>query len=86
VSPRARRGEVTGRHGDAWKIRVTSVPEAGRATEEALSLLAEAAAVPRGRVSLVSGGASRDKIIEIAGIEADELDRRLARATSKGRG
>jgi uncharacterized protein (TIGR00251 family) len=85
VSPRASRSEVIGRHGDAWKVRVAAAPEAGRATDEALSLVAQAAAVPRADVSLVAGGASRDKVIEIAGIEAVEVERRLARAAGKGR-
>jgi uncharacterized protein YggU (UPF0235/DUF167 family) len=31
-------------------------------------------------VTLVSGGGSRDKIVELAGIEPDELERRLATA------
>jgi uncharacterized protein YggU (UPF0235/DUF167 family) len=84
VSPRARRSELIGRHGDAWKVRVVAVPEAGRATEEALALVADAAAVPRERVSLVSGRASRDKIVEVAGIDAAEVDRRLERATIMG--
>jgi uncharacterized protein YggU (UPF0235/DUF167 family) len=41
-------------------------------------LLAEVLAVPRSSVVLVSGGSSRDKIVELAGIEPDEIDRRLA--------
>jgi uncharacterized protein YggU (UPF0235/DUF167 family) len=36
--------------------------------------------VPRSSVSLVSGVASRDKIVELAGIEPDEIERRLATA------
>lgn len=45
-----------------------------------LALLAEALALPRSSVSLVSGGASRDKIVELTGLEPDEIDRRLASA------
>ena len=43
-----------------------------------LALLAEVLAVPRSSVALVSGGGSRDKIVELAGIEPAEIDRRLA--------
>ena len=39
---------------------------------------AEVLAVPRSSVALVSGGGSRDKIVELVGIEPDEIDRRLA--------
>ena len=45
-----------------------------------LALIAEALELPRASVSLVSGGSSRDKIVELAGIDPDETDRRLAGA------
>ena len=78
VSPRAARSEVVGRHGDAWKLRVTAPPEA------TLALIAGAAAVPRARLSLVAGATSRDKLVEVEGLPADELERRLA-ASSTGK-
>jgi uncharacterized protein YggU (UPF0235/DUF167 family) len=59
-------------------VRVGAPPERGKANEAVLALLAEVLAVPRSSVVLVSGGGSRDKIVELAGIEPDEIDRRLA--------
>ena len=59
-------------------MRVGAPPERGKANEAVLALLAEVLAVPRSSVALVSGGSSRDKIVELAGIEPDEIDRRLA--------
>lgn len=59
-------------------MRVGAPPERGKANEAVLALLAEVLAVPRSSVALVSGGGSRDKIVELAGIEPDEIDRRLA--------
>ena len=50
-----------------------------------LALLAEVLAVPRSSVMLVSGGGSRDKIVELAGIEPDEINRRLAIAGGQER-
>ena len=61
-------------------MRVGAPPERGKANEAVLALLAEVLAVPRSNVALVSGGGSRDKIVELAGIEPDEIDRRLASA------
>jgi uncharacterized protein len=61
-------------------VRVGAPPERGKANEAVLALLAEVLAVPRSSVALVSGGGSRDKIVELAGIEPDEIDRRLASA------
>ena len=80
VAPGAARPAVVGRHGDAWKVRVAAAPERGRANDAVLALLAETLELPRASVSLVSGGSSRDKIVELAGIDPDETDRRLARA------
>ena len=78
VSPGASRAAIVGRHGEGWKLRVTAAPERGKANDAVLALLAETLAVPRSSVKLVSGGGSRDKIVELAGIEPDEIERRLA--------
>ena len=52
----------------------------GRPSMPLDAVLAETLAVPRSSVTLVSGGGSRDKIVELAGIEPDEIERRLATA------
>ena len=80
VSPGARRAEVVGRHGEAWKLRVTPPPSGGKANEAVLRLLAETLAVPQARVALVAGHGGRDKVVELTGIDSAESDRRLARA------
>jgi uncharacterized protein YggU (UPF0235/DUF167 family) len=80
VAPGAARAAVVGRHGDGWKIRVAAAPERGRANEAVLALLAATLSLPRTSISLVSGSSSRDKIVELAGIPPEEIDRRLASA------
>jgi hypothetical protein len=80
VASGARRAGVVGRQGDAWKVRVTAPPVDGKANAAVLRLLAETLAVPRARVTLVSGQGGRDKIVELAGIDAAEAERRLAGA------
>ena len=85
VSPGARRSEVVGRYGEAWKVRVAAPPEQGRANAALCSLLADALALPRGAVAVVSGHGSRDKLVEVAGIAHDETERRLATATARGK-
>lgn len=77
VSPGATRSEVTGRHGDRWKVRVAAAPERGRANDAVVGLLADRLHVPRGSVSVVSGHASRDKVVELRGIGPDEAARLL---------
>ena len=85
VSPSAGRAGVVGRLGDVWRIRVTPAPERGRATEAALRLLAETLSVPRRNLSLVSGHASRDKLVSVAGLTSTEVERRLGSETAEGR-
>jgi uncharacterized protein (TIGR00251 family) len=80
VAPGATKAAVIGRHGDAWKLRVAAAPERGKANDAVVTLLAETLSVPRTSVSIVSGTASRDKIVELTGIAPDEIERRLATA------
>jgi uncharacterized protein YggU (UPF0235/DUF167 family) len=71
---------VVGRHGDAWKVRVAEAPERGKANDAVIALLAQALAVPRGSLTLVSGHGGRDKVVELEGLEPDEVERRLTAA------
>ena len=71
---------VVGRLGDAWKVRVTAPPEAGRANEAVLALLADALGVRRRDLALTSGRTSRDKVVTLSGVTDDEADARLAAA------
>ena len=77
VSPGAGRAQIVGRHGDAWKVRVTAAPEQGRANEAVLRLLAEALGLPRDALVLVSGHGARDKIVELTGLGPALAERRL---------
>jgi uncharacterized protein len=86
VSPGAGRAHVVGRHGDAWKVRVTAAPEQGRANEAVLRLLSEVLALPRDAFALVSGHAARDKIVELTGLGPALVERRLASASAPDRG
>ena len=67
VQPRAGRRGVTGRHGDAVKLRVTAPPADGRANEEAGAVLAAALGVAPSAVTLVQGGRSRWKRFAVRG-------------------
>ena len=80
VSPGAARTELTGRHGDRWKVRVRAAPERGRANDAVVNLLAEQLGVPRASVAVVSGRGSRDKVVELRGLAPAEITRRLEQA------
>ena len=77
VSPGAGRAAVVGRHGDAWKVRVTAPPEKGRANADVVDLIAQSVGVLRPDVRLISGASSRDKVVEVSGLTLEETERRL---------
>jgi uncharacterized protein (TIGR00251 family) len=81
VSPGARRTELVGRHGEAWKVRVAATPEQGRANEAVLDLLSRELELPRRSLSIVSGHAARDKVVLLEGIDPAESERRLEGAS-----
>lgn len=85
VSPGASRAGVVGRHGRGWKVRVAAPPEDGKANDAVIRLLADAVGVPRRDVAILSGHASRDKTVELSGIDELETERRLARASDAGK-
>ena len=84
VSPGAASPGIVGRYGTAWKVRVTAAPENGKANAAVVRLLADTLALPARDVEIVSGHGSRDKTVALAGIDHDELERRLTQASSAG--
>jgi uncharacterized protein YggU (UPF0235/DUF167 family) len=73
VIPRARRGEIGGERGGLLLIRLTAPPVDGAANAALCRLVARRAGVPARRVSIVRGQTSRDKVVRVEGMTADEL-------------
>lgn len=65
VQPASSRTSVGGRRGDALVVRVTQPAVDGRATEAALTAVAQALGVRRQAVRLLRGATSRDKLLAI---------------------
>jgi uncharacterized protein (TIGR00251 family) len=78
VVPGTSRSAVVGRYGEAWKLRVAAPPEAGKANEAVLALLAQALDVSRNDLEIAAGRSSRDKVVLLDGLSADVADARLA--------
>lgn len=85
VVPGASRPGIVGRHGDAWKVRVSAPPEDGRANDAVLDLLARTLAVARRDVSLAGGASSRDKVVVLEGVSDEVVAARLAEAAEARR-
>jgi uncharacterized protein (TIGR00251 family) len=77
VSPGARRTELVGRHGEGWRVRVAAPPERGRANEALVEHLAKLLGVRRAGIRLVAGAGSRDKVVEVDGLTAAQVDSAL---------
>ena len=67
VIPRASRNEVIDASSDGTlKVKVTAIPEKGKANEEVCRLLAAHFGVPRSAVEVVSGHTSSRKSIRVS--------------------
>jgi len=77
VQPGAGRTAVTGRHGDALRVKVGAPPEGGRANDALVALLAGILGIAASRIGIESGAASRAKRVRITGMAGSELERLL---------
>lgn len=78
VQPRSRKDEIAGERAGTLLVRVTAPPVDGKANEAVRRLIAKRLRVPARRVSIVRGESSRDKLLEVEGIDDDELRRALS--------
>ena len=78
VHPRAKKNAITGELGDALKVSLTTPPIDGRANEACIEFFAKLLKVPRSSVTIASGQTSRNKLIRVAGLSADEVRKRIA--------
>ena len=73
VTPRARRSELAGVRDGVLLARVAAPPVDGRANAALCALIAEAAGVPKSRVSVVRGAGSREKVVRVEGVDQAAL-------------
>ena len=84
VHPGASGEGLTGRLGDGTlKLAVTAAPEAGRANRAVTDLLATLLGVRRSQVTVVRGPGSRAKVVEVEGLDEDEMNRRIDEALKR---
>jgi uncharacterized protein (TIGR00251 family) len=77
VHPLAKKNAITGEFGDALKLSLTSPPVDGRANQACIEFFAKLLKVPRSSVTIASGQTSRQKVIRVAGLSAEEVRRRI---------
>jgi len=69
IIPNAPRNEIVGWLGPALKVKVHAPALEGRANDELLAFLAEILGVPRRSVTLLRGDKSRQKLVQISGLD-----------------
>lgn len=77
VQPRASRSEVAGSYGEGIKIRLTSPPVEGAANAALIAFLSRALRVPKSDIRIIRGERSRSKVVEVLGIDSDDLQQKL---------
>lgn len=70
VAPRSSKRGISGIAGDVIKIRVNAPPVGGAANEELVKILSEEFGVRKSAIKIIRGQASKDKVIEIEGVES----------------
>jgi len=81
VIPRSKKNSVEwesgGEEGERLRVRLTAAPVDGAANEALVALLAEWLGVPKRQVVVVRGATSRQKVVEVVGLNLEDLKLRL---------
>jgi uncharacterized protein (TIGR00251 family) len=77
VHPRAKKNAITGEIGHALKVSLTAPPVEGKANQACIEFFLKLLKVPRSSVTIASGHNSRNKVIRVAGVSAEEVRKRL---------
>jgi uncharacterized protein len=80
VHPRAKKNAITGTVGDALKLALTAPPAEGRANQAVIEFFADFFEIPRSSVTIASGETSRNKVVRLIGMSAEQVRARLADA------
>jgi uncharacterized protein (TIGR00251 family) len=78
LQPRGRGDELLGFADDVLRARVSAPPVDGKANKALCRLIAERVGVAPSKVSVVRGAKSRDKLVEVRGVEPAKLPGLLA--------
>jgi uncharacterized protein len=77
LHPRAKKNAITGEVGDAFKLALTAPPVDGKANDACIDFFAKLLKVARSSVTIAAGQTSRNKVIRVAGLSAEEVRLRL---------
>ena len=74
VIPRSRKNSLLWKQ-DVLKVHITAPPVEGAANEALIAFLAQRLNVPKRNIQIIHGLSGRQKIVEIMGITASDVER-----------
>ncbi len=77
VSPGASRNEIAGYRDDVLLVKIAAAPEKGKANRELIDFLSRKLDVRKSDISVLRGETSRTKILEIYGVDHQDLVTKL---------
>lgn len=80
AKPKSSRNGVVGIHAGRLKVAVTAAPEKGKANAAVIDVLVTELDLKRSQLTLVAGETDPRKTVLVAGLDADDLQRRIVMA------
>ncbi len=77
VLPRASRNQIVGEQEGMLRVKLTAPPVDGEANQSLIEFLAHQLKVPKKNLHILRGDSSRQKLLEISGLDKEELLKRL---------
>jgi uncharacterized protein (TIGR00251 family) len=77
AKPRAKKSRIVRVEGLSIEVAIAAPPVEGAANEELLSVLAKALEVPKRDLRLAMGASSKNKVVEVDGLDEAEVVGRL---------
>ena len=77
VHPCAKKNAITSEVGDALKLALTAPPADGKANAACIEFFAKLLNLPRSSVTIAAGQTSRNKVIRVSGLTAQQVRDRL---------
>jgi uncharacterized protein (TIGR00251 family) len=82
LQPRAKRNAILGERDGVLRVSVAAAPVDGLANAALCKLLAKRAGIARGRVSVIRGERSREKVVRVEDMSLGELRNALGLASA----
>jgi uncharacterized protein (TIGR00251 family) len=73
VQPRSSRNQIAGEQDGVLKIKLTAPPVDREANQALIDYLSDLLGIPKRSVNLIKGETSRNKLVEISGIDKEFL-------------